>query len=186
LNYSKFLFLALAACQTIVAAQSDPTREDLNRSNYKKEDYLRFALLHVADSRHGQEIFADENKLACSKCHTTDGSAGKAGPDLFAIGDKYGRREIIESILSPSATIAHGYESTLIETTSGDSYTGIIKQATNGWVELMGADGKLVGVASAEIASSHISEVSLMPEGLQAGLTLQEFADLIEYLVSLK
>ena len=37
-----------------------------------------------------------------------------------------------------------------------------------------------------EIREQRGSLVSLMPEGLQNGLTLQEFADLIEFLVSLK
>jgi glucose/arabinose dehydrogenase len=50
----------------------------------------------------------------------------------------------------------------------------------------MGADAKAIRVATADIASRRMSEVSLMPEGLQAGLTLQDFTDLIEYLVSLK
>jgi putative heme-binding domain-containing protein len=151
-----------------------------------KEEYLRFALLHEGDAARGKQTFGDEQKLACSKCHTVDGTARKAGPDLFAVGDKFGRREIIESVLSPSATIAHGYEATLLETKSGDSYTGIIKQATDAWIEVMGADGKAVRFTAGEIAERRTSEVSLMPEGLQSGLTLQEFADLIEYLVTLK
>ena len=151
-----------------------------------KDDYLRFGLLHEGDVRRGKELFADEQKVACSKCHTADGTAGKAGPDLFAIGDKLGRREIIESVLSPSATIAHGYDTTIVETQSGENYTGILKQATDGWTELMGADAKALRVPTADIRTSRASEVSLMPDGLQNGLTLQEFTDLIEYLVSLK
>jgi len=150
------------------------------------EQYRRFALLHEGDVLRGKELFADQQSAACSKCHTTDATAGKAGPDLFAVGDKFGRHDIIETILSPSATIAEGYSSTMVETKSGEDYTGIIKQATDGWIELMGADGRRVRIATAEIQKRRTSEISLMPEGLQAGLTLQEFTDLIEYLVSLK
>jgi hypothetical protein len=40
--------------------------------------------------------FFDEAKLACSKCHTVDGKSGKAGPDLFAIGDKFARPELTQ------------------------------------------------------------------------------------------
>ncbi|HAB19592.1 MAG TPA: hypothetical protein DCE44_24565, partial [Verrucomicrobiales bacterium] len=53
-------------------------------------------------------------------------------------------------------------------------------------IQLMGADGKVVTIASAEIKSQQGSTVSLMPDALQAGLSLQEFTDLIEYLTSLK
>ena len=115
-----------------------------------------------------------------------DGTAGKAGPDLFAVGDKFGRREIIESILTPSASIAVGYNTTTAQTKSEEEHSGIIKQATDEWIELMGADGRLIRMATAEIARRSTSEISLMPEGLQTGLSLQGFTDLVEYLVGLK
>ena len=53
-------------------------------------------------------------------------------------------------------------------------------------MQLMGADGKLVSIATADIKEQRGSTVSLMPEGLQAGLSLQEFTDLTEYLATLK
>jgi putative heme-binding domain-containing protein len=115
-----------------------------------------------------------------------DGSSNKAGPDLYAVGDKYSRGEIIESTLLPSASIAPGYSSTTIETTNGESFTGVVKQATNTWIELMGGDGKLIHLRTAEIQRQQTSEISFMPEGLCFGLTAQEFTDLVEYLVSLK
>ncbi|MHB8524246.1 MAG: PQQ-dependent sugar dehydrogenase [Limisphaerales bacterium] len=150
------------------------------------EAYRRFALLHEGDSFRGKALFADDQKVGCSKCHTVDGTAAKAGPDLFAVGDKFGRRDIIESVLAPSAIIAAGYSATTIETKSGDEYTGIIKQVADTWIELMGADAKRLRIPVADITERRTSEVSLMPEGLQTGLTVPEFTDLIEYLVSLK
>ena len=52
------------------------------------------------------------------------------------------RRELIRSVLEPSAAIAVGYGTTVVETKSGDEFPGIIKQVTDAWIELMGADGK--------------------------------------------
>jgi putative heme-binding domain-containing protein len=150
------------------------------------EEYRHFALLHEGDPFRGKALFADDQKTLCSKCHTVDGSARKAGPDLFAVGDKFGRGDIIASVLRPSETIAVGYNTTTVETKSGEEYSGIIKQATDEWIELMGADGNARRITTEEISERQTSEVSLMPEGLQAGLTLQGFTDLIEYLVSLK
>jgi putative heme-binding domain-containing protein len=105
---------------------------------------------------------------------------------LFAVGDKFGRHEIIAAVLEPSASIAVGYSTTTIETRSGQIYTGIIKQVTDLSIELIGADGRSERLAAADILARQTSEVSLMPEGLEAGLTLEEFTALIEYLVSLK
>ena len=134
----------------------------------------------------GKAIFENELKAACAKCHSVDGSSGRAGPDLFAIGDKFPRRELIRSILEPSAAIAVGYATTTIETRSGELHDGVVKQVTESWVELMGADGRPQRVATADIATQHTSAISLMPEGLHAVLSVEEFSDLIEYLTSLR
>lgn len=138
------------------------------------------------DAARGKTLFFDDSKLACSKCHTIDGSAAKAGPDLASIGDKFGRKDLVEAILSPSATIAVGYSTTLIKTRAGDVIEGILKEANDTTIGLMSADGKLVRVNRPDIAQQRTTDVSLMPENLYAGLTTQEFADLIEYLASLK
>jgi len=84
-----------------------------------KEDYRHQAMIREGDAARGKALFSDEQRTGCSRCPSVDGSASKAGPDLFAVGDKFGRREIIESVLSSSATIAVGYSATTVETKSG-------------------------------------------------------------------
>jgi putative heme-binding domain-containing protein len=148
--------------------------------------YVDFAMRHEGKSEHGKELFANKQKTICVNCHSVDGSPSKVGPDLTSIGDKYPRRDLIRAVLEPSADIAIGYGSTSIETKSGEDYTGIIKQAGDTWVELMLADGQLVRVPTNEIITRLESTISLMPEGLQNGLSLQEFTDLIEYLAALQ
>lgn len=115
-----------------------------------------------------------------------DGRGSKAGPDLSAVGDQFARRDLINAVLMPSATIAVGYSTTLVETKSGEDCQGVLKQVTDAAIELMGADGKRVRIATGDIKERRGSTLSLMPEGLQAGLTQQEFTDVIEYLVTLK
>ncbi len=115
-----------------------------------------------------------------------DGHGSKAGPDLFAVGDKFGRRDLVDAVLVPSATISPGYGTVIVQTKAGEEYQGVLKQATDAGVQLMGADGKLVSIATADIQEQRGSTVSLMPEGLQAGLSLQEFTDLTEYLATLQ
>ena len=150
------------------------------------DGYRKYALTHEGDVMHGARLFADEQKLACSKCHSVDGSASKAGPDLFAAGDKFGRRDLVEAVLMPSAVISPGYGTVIVETKTGEEYQGILKQATDAGVQLMGAEGKLVSIAKADIKEQRGGTLSLMPEGLQVGLSLQEFTDLTEYLATLQ
>lgn len=150
------------------------------------EAFRRAALTRPGDVTRGAKLFADEQKLLCSKCHSIDGSASKAGPDLFAVGDKFGRRDLVEAVLSPSAVIAPGYGTVIVETKAGEEVQGILKQSNASGVQLMNADGKLVTIAASDIKQQRGSSLSLMPEGLQSGLTQQQFTDLIEYLTTLR
>jgi putative heme-binding domain-containing protein len=151
-----------------------------------REKYRAFAMVHQGDAAAGKALFMEPQKIACSQCHTIDGKGGKAGPDLFAIGDKFGRDDLIQQVLFPSTTIAVGYSTTVIRTKSGDSFQGIIKESNDQAVGLMGSDGKLLHILTSEIDQQRTTDVSLMPEGLEAALSQQQFADLIAYLASLK
>ena len=152
----------------------------------KTTDYASFAMTHQGDAGRGKTLFFNEQRLACGRCHTVDGAGGKAGPDLFAIGDKFGRRELIESVLKPSATIAVGYSTTVVKTRSGETYAGVVKDETDAGMKLMGSDGRLMSIPAADVERRKTTDLSLMPEGLEGGLSPQEFADLVEYLASLK
>ena len=160
--------------------------QTIQSTDKSRQRYQTYAMVHQGDAAAGQKLFSDSSKLACTQCHTVDGKGGKAGPDLFAVGDKYGRDELIESILYPSAKIAVGYSTTTIRTRSGDMFQGIIKDANDREIALMGSDGKLVRIDTRQIDRQQTTDVSLMPEGLEAALTLPQFADLIAYLASLK
>ncbi|HEY2952325.1 MAG TPA: PQQ-dependent sugar dehydrogenase [Verrucomicrobiae bacterium] len=149
-------------------------------------EYRDFAMGHDGNASRGRELFLNERRAACALCHSVDGSSGKAGPDLFAVGDKFPRRELIREVLEPSASIAVGYGTTIVETKSGEEFQGILKEATADSLDLVGADGKHVHIARRDIKEQRGSTLSLMPEGLQAGMSREEFADLMEYLVTLK
>jgi putative heme-binding domain-containing protein len=151
-----------------------------------KRAYVDYAMRNDGDASRGRVLFNDEQKIGCAKCHTIDGSASKAGPDLSFVGDKFPRRELIQAILEPSSTIAIGYGTTIIERKSGEQLQGIIKQAADAAIELMGADGKLVRVRTSDIKEQRGSSISLMPEGLEAGMSPRELSDLIEFLTTLK
>jgi putative heme-binding domain-containing protein len=143
--------------------------------------YETFALAHTGDIERGRAAF-----LVCAMCHSIDGSSSKIGPDLGRIGDNFRRPDLIRAILEPSASVAVGYGVTSIETKMGETHMGIVKSATQETVEMMGADGKLVKIAVADIRSQQQLDLSLMPAGLQAGFSHETFSDLITYLESLR
>jgi putative heme-binding domain-containing protein len=171
-----FRLLLAVSCGLSLSAAANPRSVD---------EYRRHALRTEGDAARGKELFQDA-RAACSLCHSVDGSASKAGPDLFAAGDAFGRRDLVDAVLEPSATIAPGYGTVVVETHEGVMFQGVLKGLNAAGVQIMGADGKLVSIAAGEIKTQSGSEVSLMPEGLHAGLSLEEFNDLIEYLTTLK
>ncbi|HEV8604475.1 MAG TPA: PQQ-dependent sugar dehydrogenase, partial [Tepidisphaeraceae bacterium] len=149
-------------------------------------EYQAFAMGHQGEVGRGRALFLEEGRLGCGGCHTVDGKGGRAGPDLRAIGDKFGRSDLVESILAPSAMIAVGYSTSVIRTRKGEMYDGILVESNDQGVGIVQGDGRLVRIGAGEIAQRRTTEISLMPEGLQNGMTLVEFADLIEYMASLK
>ncbi|HUS37305.1 MAG TPA: PQQ-dependent sugar dehydrogenase [Verrucomicrobiae bacterium] len=148
--------------------------------------YRDVAMGREGNATRGKVIFNDESRAACSKCHSTDASSSKAGPDLYAVGDKFPRRDLIQAILEPSAAIAVGYGATTVELNDGTELTGIIKQSTDEFLDLAIADGQKIRVAIKSVKSQRGNTLSLMPDGLQQTLSREEFGDLIEYLTLLK
>jgi len=175
--------LFLIVLGTSIALQAADSTPDKAR---RDREYRDFAMGREGNPKRGWELFNDEKRAGCSKCHSVDGSASKAGPDLYAVGDKFPRGELIRAVQEPSASIAIGYGTTVVRTKAGEEFQGILKDSTAGALDLVGADGKHIRIAMRDVLEQRGSTLSLMPEGLEAGLTRQEFTDLIQYLVTLR
>ena len=148
------------------------------------EEYARFALDHPGDPVRGQRVFWDATGVACIRCHAVAGQGSSLGPDMTLIGAQFGRRELIENVLYPSRSVREGYQQVLVETRDGESLGGIVRSETAESLTLVDALGQLHPVAKSTMARRETSPLSLMPEGLQTGLSMEQFADLISYLES--
>jgi putative heme-binding domain-containing protein len=148
------------------------------------------------DPEMGAEIFFEgtENSIACGKCHIAKDLEGEirgatVGPELTTVAGTQPPQYIVESILSPSAKIASGYEQELIQTTGGVRHIGIIKMEDDTQVVLQmqeGEDVKEVPIPKGEIARRATSKLSLMPEGFAESFTVQQFHDLLAYVLTLR
>ncbi|HEX7654108.1 MAG TPA: PQQ-dependent sugar dehydrogenase [Verrucomicrobiae bacterium] len=149
-------------------------------------DRAAYALQHPGDAGRGRHLYAEDARMICTRCHNTNGQDGKAGPDLSGIGDKFTRQELIRAVLQPSAELAIGYQTTVVNTRDDEQYSGVLKQVTADWLELTTGNGKLVRIPLRDITEQHTDPVSLMPAGLTDALTPDEFSDLIAYLQTLQ
>jgi putative heme-binding domain-containing protein len=179
------VILTLCALRSAPATFVSNAAEQTSTEHRLPREYQEHALRNEGNSERGSLIFNSE-RTACFQCHSTDGKGGKAGPDLYASGDKYSRADLIRSVLEPSATIMMGYSTTVIETTAGQKIQGVLKAVSDTELVLAGVGNVTQRVARASIKTQSTSPVSLMPEGLQAALSLEEFTDLIAHLERLK
>ena len=161
-------------------ARAEPDRAGPVRD---KEEYRRVALEQRGNAARGRKLFSDA-RISCARCHSIDGSGSNVGPDLAAVGNKFSRSELIQAVLEPSATIAIGFGTTIVETKSGEEFQGVIREDGSAWVDLMGPEKKISRIDKRDIRTQRGGDVSLMPEGLQAAVSPEEFADLIEYVAS--
>jgi putative heme-binding domain-containing protein len=90
------------------------------------------------------------------------------------------------AILYPSKTVREGYQQVTLVLADDEEVSGIVKGETGDTVVLRDASGAERRLARASIKARRNSALSLMPEGLQAALTPDEFADLVAYLASLR
>jgi putative heme-binding domain-containing protein len=108
------------------------------------------------------------------------------GPDLSGIGAQFDRRALAESILWPSRVVREGYNVVEVVLNDGDEVSGMIRGETSESLSLQPAVGEPRSIPKAKIKARRPTELSLMPEGLEAGLSLEGFADLLSYLESLR
>jgi len=142
-------------------------------------------LAQGGDLSRGKQIFFGK-KAACFTCHRISGQGGMVGPNLSAVGGIRSGRDLLESVLYPSASIVQGFRPYNVETDDGEIYSGIITRQTSEAVWLRGADLAEKKIETKQIKSMSESAISIMPQGLGDALTKEELRDLLAYLQSLK
>lgn len=125
-------------------------------------------------------------KGTCMACHKVADFGRSLGPDLTTIGAIRTERDLLESILFPSNTLARDYEAHVIEMADGQSIMGVIRSHTAEGLLVMDVAGQEISLAHERIISNTVLTTSLMPMGLDATMTEQELLDLVAYLRSLK
>jgi putative membrane-bound dehydrogenase-like protein len=125
-------------------------------------------------------------KGTCIACHKI-GETGRAiGPDLTKIGAIRTERDLLESILFPSNTLARDYETHIIETSDGMQTLGVIKSHTAEGLLVIDITGQEKNIPHQQITGDTTLTTSLMPQGLDETLTEGELLDLVAWLRSLR
>lgn len=149
----------------------DPAREQLVRQ-------MRLLLAsHRGDTRRGEAAFA---KL-CGQCHKIHGQGQEVGPDITVNG-RASYEQLLSNVFDPSLVIGEAYQARTVRADDGRVITGLLVEDSDQQVVLKTQGGKLETVARDEVVAMKVSELSLMPEGIEKQLTPQEIADLFAYI----
>jgi len=154
------------------AQQLFTAAETGDRMNAYERSHAALALSgHPAN---GHKVFATH----CASCHRLDGEGHNVGPDLFGIRNQP-KESILLHIVNPNYEIAAGFNSCTIECKDGRDLTGLIIGDSPASVTLRQAQGIEETIPRSAITRLSVSQMSLMPEGLEVGMSQQELADLL-------
>jgi putative heme-binding domain-containing protein len=133
----------------------------------------------------GRTLFAKN----CMECHTLYGFGGKVGPDLTKSkrpAEQAARLRdldfVLTSIIDPSAVIEKEFRPTLVTTTNGLVYNGILKKSDDASITLL-VPSRLIVIPRSQIETMEESKVSLMPTELLKPFSEHEVRSLVTYVM---
>jgi len=134
---------------------------------------------NAGNAERGLKLF---QARGCAQCH---GGSRALGPDLKGVTGRFSREDLFTAIVAPDRDVSPRYQTTLVETVQGKTFTGlIIYEAKDGLILRNGAN-QTFRFEAREIAAQRRISTSLMPSGLLKDLENADLADLAAYLQSL-
>ncbi|MCI0457260.1 MAG: c-type cytochrome [Gemmataceae bacterium] len=152
-------------------------KNNLPADRQKVLDSYRAALTLKSAPQRGKEVF----KKHCATCHRVADVGVDVGPDISDTRTKT-LEALLVDILNPNAAIDNNYVNYLIATKDGKTLSGLIATETATSITLRRAENQTETVLRQDIDSIQSTGVSLMPEGMEANITVQEMADLLDLL----
>ncbi|MSU26769.1 MAG: c-type cytochrome [Pedosphaera sp.] len=148
-------------------------------SRLKIIEQFQPALRLTGNATRGEAMFT---KL-CINCHQRGGAGKEVGPDLRSVA-AHPPEKLLANILDPSADVQPGFHAYHCRLADDTELYGLIAAETGNSITFKLADATTRVVLRTDIAELRGANVSLMPEGLEAGLSHQDMADLIQLLRS--
>jgi len=152
----------------------------LGRSNPDRAKVIaRYA--DVAKLQPNPERGAALFKTTCSACHQFKGAGNPVGPDLATLSGKP-LGHWLTAILDPNAALEDKFISYIATLKNSTAHVGVITTETPTSLTLRTATGQPHTLLRRDLKSLESTNLSLMPNGLEATLPPQSMADLLGYL----
>ncbi|MBL9134177.1 MAG: c-type cytochrome, partial [Verrucomicrobiaceae bacterium] len=162
-----------AAAKTALASVIPPSREEM-AAKFKP------AVAAKGDAKKGLAHYM----ARCMACHKAGANGPAVGPDLITVKTK-GREALLEAILMPHKEVASQFIAYTVNTKDGQTLAGIITNDTASSMTIKMMGGLEKTLQRSEIKGSSSTGQSLMPEGLETGMTVEDMADLLSFIEGL-
>jgi len=154
-----------------IRTSRDPAREQM------VNQMRRLIRTTKGDPHRGIEVF---NRV-CGQCHKIYGQGQDVGPEITLNG-RASVEQLLSNVFDPSLVIGAAYQARTVLATDGRVITGLLVEDSPQRVVLKLQGGKLETIAREDVDAMKVSELSLMPEGLEKQLQPQEIADLFAFI----
>ena len=163
-----------ALAKTTLASVIPPSREEM-LAKYQP------AIAMQGEATAGQNQFISR----CMACHRAGTLGVQVGPDLITVKTK-GREALLTAIIEPHKEVAPQFIAYTLATKDGQTLVGVIAQDEASSVKLRMMGGIEQTVQRANIKGTQSSGQSLMPEGIEAGMSVDDMANLLTFIESLR
>jgi putative membrane-bound dehydrogenase-like protein len=126
----------------------------------------------------GRKVF----EIQCSKCHKFEGTGHEVGPPLDGAGRDI--EYLLINVLDPNRVVGAPYFLRVITLKNGRVETGLLAAEDEKTLSIKGENDALKVIAKQDIEELTVQEKSLMPEGLANNMTVQDFRDLVRYVMA--
>jgi putative heme-binding domain-containing protein len=159
-----------ALAKTVLKSVIPPSREEVVKT-------FAPAVALKGDAKAGQNHYISR----CMACHQANGMGIEVGPNFTTVKTK-GRDALLTAILEPHKEVASQYIAYTVNTKEGQTVQGVITADDASSMSLKMMGGAAVTLQRANIKGSSSTGRSLMPEGLEGGLSVQDMADLLSFI----
>ncbi|MHB1079338.1 MAG: PVC-type heme-binding CxxCH protein [Prosthecobacter sp.] len=159
-----------AAAKTALASVIPPSREEVTAK-------FKPAITAKGDAKKGQLQYM----ARCVACHRAGTMGLQVGPDLITVKTK-GREALLTAILEPHKEVASQFIAYTVNTKDGQTLAGIITNDTASSMSIKMMGGIEKTLQRSEIKGSSSTGQSLMPEGLETGMSVADMADLLSFI----
>ena len=152
------------------------TPDELNKLIDKTRESLYAA---PASFARGKKVF----EAQCAKCHKFDGAGNEVGPQLDGAGRDI--EYLLANVLDPNRVVGAPYFVRTATLLDGQVIQGVLAAEDDQTVTLKVENAVLKKIARKDLDGPvKVAEKSMMPEGLAAGMTEQDFRDLVRYVMA--